>query len=230
MNLEHLRNSLRARREVREEPRISLNKLGEYLAAKPSRRRTIVLDQKRPSNFKATWYRESRALIAGHLRGEKNESVLISEASRILSGADSLSDFGKQQAIVDAEAIEAYLSIAGDLELACEAIPQNCSPILEIAGVEVSVRPDALLKTSKGTGALKLYFGKTYPLDDESGQYASCILQKWVDATFGSAYHRNCIVLDVMSGEWFEAPRAYKRRLQDVEVACEEIAMRWELA
>ncbi len=35
---------------VRDTPRISLNKLGEYMTASPSRRRSIVRDQKRPKD------------------------------------------------------------------------------------------------------------------------------------------------------------------------------------
>ena len=34
--------------DERNDPRISVNKLGEYLVTGPSRRRRIVMDQKRP--------------------------------------------------------------------------------------------------------------------------------------------------------------------------------------
>jgi hypothetical protein len=34
-------------------------------------------------------------------------------------------------------------------------------------------------------------------------------------------------VLDVFAGNLFEAPRAHKRRMRDIEAACEEISRAW---
>ena len=48
---------------VRQAPRISVNKLGEYMTATPLRRRRIVLDQKRPKTFIFARYREPQDAI-----------------------------------------------------------------------------------------------------------------------------------------------------------------------
>lgn len=50
-----------------EGPRISINKLGEYMTATPARRRQIVRDQKNPPAFKAARYKPARETIVSYL-------------------------------------------------------------------------------------------------------------------------------------------------------------------
>jgi hypothetical protein len=44
--------------EVREQPRVSLNQLTEYLVANSARRKRIVEQQKRPNTFQVIYYQE----------------------------------------------------------------------------------------------------------------------------------------------------------------------------
>lgn len=50
--------------EARQEPCISVNKLGEYLTATPARRRRIVHDAKYPSTFMVARYTTAENTIA----------------------------------------------------------------------------------------------------------------------------------------------------------------------
>ncbi len=46
------------------QPRISINKLAEFTAAKAARQRQILRDQKYPTEFKGMYYKESSEAIA----------------------------------------------------------------------------------------------------------------------------------------------------------------------
>jgi hypothetical protein len=79
-------------------------------------------------------------------------------------------------------------------------------------------------------GALKLYFGKTFPLDEVSGAYVATVVHQFAATrlqSFGTAELKHCAVIDVFSKRVDFAPRAFTRRRKDIEAACEEIAIRW---
>jgi len=104
-----------------------------------------------------------------------------------------------------------------------------------VAGVEISIRPELILrKDARGgsvIGALKFYLPKTAPLNDISGQYLASLMHWYLEVEFPgeSADPRHCFVYDVPSGEVWAGPRSFSRRRSDVEAACEEIASRWSL-
>jgi len=47
------------KRQASNSPRISVNKLAEFMTAKPARQRQILRDQKYPSDFKVVFYKEA---------------------------------------------------------------------------------------------------------------------------------------------------------------------------
>ena len=110
-------------------------------------------------------------------------------------------------------------------------------PPLELSGVAISVRPEVILRSvdAQGqmrSGLLKLYFSKHTPLDEASGQYIATVLQLFAEQNLqqqGEVDHRLVRVFDVFAGKVFVAPKAQLRRLGDVQLACEEIAARWDM-
>lgn len=69
---------------VRPEPRISVNKLGEYLVATASRRRQILRDQKRPPDFKVVRYADAqRAIVDYFIDRHSDPDVLARHLSRL---------------------------------------------------------------------------------------------------------------------------------------------------
>jgi len=221
----------------RAEPRISVNKLGEYMVATPRRRRRIISDQKRPSPFIVPRYTEATEAIVDYLVSSAvDDEVLVEKADTLLSTAGE-TEWQEQTNQLCAEAISCFLDIVDDLPLDDIEIRRgDPNPEqLEIGGVMVSVRPEMVLcrtdRTGSSTvGALKLSFSKTFPLDDISGDYVATIIQRYVTEKIadGRTVDRSiCLVVDVFTGKVYEAPRAYKRRWADLEAAGEEIARAW---
>jgi hypothetical protein len=222
---------------TRRVPRISVNKLGEYMTATPLRRRRIVEDQKRPKGFILPRYTEAQDAITKYLAGGKpDEGRLLSEIERLVL-APSATEWESDRKRLASEALQSFLEMADaiDLDGLSGTVGRNDQPRLSIGGLEVSVRPEVLLSGTDRhgrptAGALKLYFSKTSPLTEDSAAYIAAAVQAFVEAHLQPAHAepRNCRVIDVFGQKVYTAPRASARRRNDLAAACEEIARAWE--
>ena len=105
---------------------------------------------------------------------------------------------------------------------------------MEVAGVRVSIRPDAYLKntiTGDIVGAIKLHFPKTTPLNDASAKYVATTLKVFLSEEQGAEFvdPKKCYVVDVSTQAATCASKSFKKNMKDVVAACEEIRARWEL-
>lgn len=219
------------------EPKISLNKLGEYLTATPSRRRRIVQDQKDPKAFIAARYSDARDAIVEFISSGMSEEKQLQSVAKKLRSDASGSDFARQDRIASADAIESFIEASDQLELEdLTVVPADATltASMHVAGVRVSVRPDAYLKnaiTGDIVGAIKLHFPKTTPLNDTSSKYVATALKVFLSEDQGAKFvdHKKCYVVDVSTQAVTCAPKSYKKNMNDVAAACEEIRARWQM-
>lgn len=220
----------------RKAPRISVNKLGEYMTATPLRRRRIILDQQQPKTFIVPRYTEAQDAITRYLvRGKQDAGRLASEIER-LTLAPSATEWEAQRKRLCVAALERFLDVASEIDLRGQTATAggNDQPRLQVGGIDVSVRPEVILHgtTRSGEpvcGAIKLYFSKTIPLSPEGGEYVATVVHQFVDTLVdpGQADPRLCRVVDVFGGRVFTAPRAIALRRRGVWAACEEIVRAW---
>lgn len=223
----------------RELPRISVNKLGEYMTATPSRRRQIVRDQQRPKGFLVPRYNDALAAVTNYLTApQRDESVLVREMERLAS-APSQSTWDEQRHASCRDAIEAFLDIADQLPREVELRPgSGRPPVVVYKDVSVSVRPELIAHGrdrdgNPTVGAIKFYFSKTGPLSKEAGGYIATALADFTDqflALEAAPNYKHCLVVDVFARKIFTAPRSRARRRQDIAAACEEIGRAWPTA
>ncbi|MDC0712229.1 hypothetical protein POL68_27425 [Stigmatella sp. ncwal1] len=222
--------------EFRESPRVSVNKLGEYLTATPSRRKRIIHDQKHPCDPQYLRYPEAAQAITEFLCQGLNGGVLRDYQERFFTTVPE-SDFEAQRLHLCSEALDRFAALVPFLELEDTVLSAVGTepPVLEVAGVTINVRPEVVLQGEDRhgqptVGLLKLYFSKWHPLDERSGQYIATLLQSFAEQhlnRLGPVDPRRIRVVDVFAGAVFNAPRSTFRRLQDVERACEEIGALW---
>ncbi len=219
------------------DPRISLNKLGEYLTASPARRRRIVQDQQDPKAFIAARYTDAREAIVGFLAsGMTQEAELLSVARRLRSDTTG-TDFARQDRTASAEAIENFLEVVEQIEiedLAVVPAESTSSETMPVNGVNISIRPDAYLKnpiTGDIVGAIKLHFPKTNPLGEVSAKYVATALKVFLSEQKGAqlADNKKCYVVDISTQTATCAPKSHKKNMNDIAAACEEIRARWLL-
>ena len=225
--------------ETRKDPRISVNKLGEYLTAPPARRKRIIHDAKFPSTFMVSRYTAAENAIADWICTGGTDELLLAQAIAALRSGEPRSSFARSRRDCCVTAIANAARLADKLQLPSGRVAYvrtNSATPLSLGDLTVSVRPEVLIYTGSGEqrrlGGIKLYFSKQHPLNQQAADYITTLL--WQSLVVRSAKdlllldHDQIKVVDVLAGEVYVLARAHKKRLKDISAACEEIAGRWE--
>jgi hypothetical protein len=77
-------------------------------------------------------------------------------------------------------------------------------------------------------GCIKLVFAKGRAVTEQEATYTGVCLQRWMNEQYQVSDHKLCFVLDIFGQKSYSAPKAYKKRMLDIEAACEEIASAWD--
>ena len=218
-------------------PRVSINQLATYLVATPAQRRRIIHTAKTPPTFVVNWYDFARKAINQFVSGGMtDESILVNESIR-LYGQTPASDHEETRLRTNAEALDAFLDCYDQIDLPGHSIqlgPYSSSPLI-VQGVEISVRPEFLTagthREQSVCGGVKLYFSKDDPLTNVSAPYITAVLMQHIQTCHQPAGHATrhdlCLVVGVFARRIHTAPRAITRRFQDIDVACQEVALWW---
>lgn len=222
--------------KTRKHPRISANKLAEYLTANSVRRKQIVKDAKYPSSFMVTRYKDARDIIRGFAANENT----ISDINRFIAefkAKPTTSDFQENDKTSSIDALEKLkdLDLSALSGYTLEA-NDNYDDTLNISGVEVSVFPDIFISQVKVgktlTGALKIHITKDNALNEESQNIVGVLLyvytEKFLSPPGSTANTKLCFSLDVFKERLQCCPPGYKNRFNRIEAACEEIALWWD--
>lgn len=216
-------------------PRISVNKLAEYLEANVTRRKQIIYDAKYPAAYKSTRYKEAGETIILFLIGSKGEDYVLSIIED-LEKKTPRSDFQDNDNKLSAELLESFLDSDISLLDGCKInICDHDNVLVDINGVNISINPDLIVvkKINKTTqiGAIKLYLPKT-ELSEEGQKIVATMIYIYVDKNLIQkdevANLKLCLSFNVFNKHFECAPTAYKLRMRQIEIACEEIALRWD--
>lgn len=222
--------------KVHKEPRISVNKLAEYLATnKASRRERILRDAKFPPTFQVIRYDPTRELVQRFLTGAITSTQALQAAIGDYEYAPTKDDFEARMKKSNLEAMALFVDMAPklDFEGAKLTLGEHAPPHLTVNDVRISVRPDANLtlagKNGVIHGAVKTNISKGAVHTVESADYAGSIVRQFVASRFetGECDHKRVYVLDVFGKKVVPSPKATVNRMKDVEAACAEIARQW---
>lgn len=220
---------------LRSHPKISANKLAEYVSSKsPLRRKKILRDQKYPKNFIVTRYKDARATIVGYfLRGKGDKKAVEAKIAKLLERSYS-STFKNQDNQLSIQALQVFAKT--DLPDLTHLVASSSSgerKHLTIRGVKVTIVPEVYFRGTIGgkpfRGAVKINLSKGHPLDRESATYVATLLKAHLEDLFPKEriLSQFCLAFDVFSGEYFPARTSYKTRKKELEAACEEIRSLW---
>lgn len=218
-------------------PRISVNKLCEFMTAKAARQRQILRDQKYPTDFKGMYYKEASEAISIAVASNLENLTPVENALKLLAQMTPDKIGTQRRVAANIDALEAFQLMLDDIDLkgSTTRLGDQSPPRLTIHGVEISVRPEVILSgvgKSKAplVGALKLHFPRTFSLTEDSAGYVSAILQEWSKdhlADEGAANGGMCCVIDVGSQKVYPGVKATTARMKDVEAICQNIAALW---
>ena len=218
-------------------PRISINKLCEFMTAKAARQRQILRDQKYPTDFKAIYYKEAGEAVSVSIASNLENLKPVENAIRLL-GQRTPEKIGTQRRIAaNLDALETFLMMLDDIDFkgATPHLGDQSPPKLTVHGVDISVRPEVWLSAPGKSGApligaLKVHFPHTFALNDDSAGYVSTILQEWCKAhlaDLGAVSGTLCPVIDVGSQKVYPGVKATTARMKDIDAICQNVAALW---
>lgn len=221
-------------------PNISVNKLAEYIVSRGARQRDILRVRKYPDpDFQIGMYhREAAEAAAKYLSDGAIDATPIHQKLAVLGQATPEKVGTARRINSNIDAMERFLEMLDDIDLfgATPALAPHTAPRLTIHNVEISVRPEILLKSvgpkgQKYIGGIKLHFAKTRPHNEESAGFVSAVVQEFcrfhVAADDEVVNPSFCSVIDVASGKVFYGVKATTQRMKDVSAECQNIAALW---
>lgn len=219
------------------EPRLGIISLCEYQSASAVRRNTIIKNAKEVPSYIVRRYNEAEDFLTHFLIAKGDSRFLMDHIHSLRNSYyDKQSD--KDCAHSCADALEGFLqkgfwfnSFLDQFALEC-SLPYAHNKMI-IKGVQVSIRPELILRAKDGRqqlGFVKLYFSKSKPLTQMMGELITCVGKHYYMEEYNMVFkENNCLVFDVFRGQLYAAPRAFKKRMSDVNASCSEIADRWHL-
>jgi hypothetical protein len=226
-------------------PRISMNKLMEYMTALPSRQREIVDNQKNPlaNKPKMAWCASARrAIIEFFADGCVHESILDDEIERLQERIENLDikdpkklESKERQLQVEIDAINSFKGLHKEMGLKGVLFSKVSKKpkYLDFSGVHVSVYPEILILTKDGwehIGCLKLYFTKNRRLQEDEADFLCSILNHYADTYLSpnrSANPKACIAIDVFGHRIFTASKNVALHKGEIRKTCQEIHEMW---
>lgn len=218
-------------------PRLSVNKLGEYMTARAGRQNKILHDAKYPQDFVVAHYRDAAETIAKAVVDGLQDVRPLEKAIQLLGQRPATTVTEMRRLSGNIDAIEVFMSIMGDVDLRGiePRLGTHQARHLVIHGVEISVRPEVTLHLAKRNGdplvgGVKLHFPKTFPLKEEAAEYISACLQMYCRDHLnqhGAPSHQHCYVIDMAGARVFPGVKSIRARVRDVEETCKQITTIW---
>ena len=132
--------------KINKSPRISVNKLGEYITSRATRQTKILRDQKFPPEYMTTYYREAEESISQFIATELQDFGIIERKISILEQIPSDNVYNNRRLSGNIEAIECFMNVMDKVDLGGASPtlgPQTA--MLTVSNVNVSVRPEIIL-------------------------------------------------------------------------------------
>jgi hypothetical protein len=230
---------------MRTTPRISVNDLALYMVSSDTARIGIIRRAKNPQTPPIIRYRDTRAPICAYLSdANRRVNPLIVAEEMLSQRAEDAAESALRQddARQSIEVLHAIQRMQNQLRPFIFAAAPNEQRRLNLADVDISVRPELLVSAvtrgqeQRGAAVFRL------TQDDadsepartrrrDMGLYVATLVRLHVDQNLPGEQpvsNRLCMSIDVQHGEFFQAPDANTRRMNDVENACRFIAAMWD--
>lgn len=211
--------------------------------ATPSRRKSIIRDAKYAPKFKATRYTIAREGIVNFLGNmQRNTQILYNAEAKLQAKKEQspITPWQLEDYKSSIEVLQKFSRSYNSLGLSryeIRKIPGR-APKLNIQDVSISVNPKLSIhridkNNNQRVGCLVINISKTLSSSKSRTEIAqtatatSFLFAENYLCESGIADHNICMFLDVFGGNLIKCPRAIKRRVNEINNACEEVSERW---
>lgn len=188
-------------KEARKSPRMSINKLGEYMVSKTTRRKIIVRDQKFPKDFKQIRYSKAKSAMVNYFKEKNNDSIIVNTVDELVRSAPN-SKFKIQDRDLSVALLNDFLKLVDNFDvpfLKEYSFKKRSTQkaVLFIEGVKISVYPDVEIigvdnKNREVIGGIKFVTSKTHPIDLVAANYITTTLHQYLDEEVARKEQKFC--------------------------------------
>lgn len=225
-------------------PQVSASQIAEYLGATAPRRKAIIQAARFPKISVAAQYDRAREALVNFLADGTRSYNHLADATDALQRRlekPNATDWLMRDSRYSLEAIEAFQSGYNKLglpKLDCLRV-HGRQPLLDLWPTKVSVALDLMVRKpnkagAHDVGAIILLFSKgerrTKARVAQSKTIAGLIYTfcNKFHASLGSVDRTLCLAVDVFARTPYRPPGEFLRAIDQISVACEEIASRWD--
>ena len=219
------------------EPRITIRRLADYMAASEQAKRSIAQSCKYRPIARVIQHHEAQLVIANSIRaGSPDKDKLLERAEFI---RNKIADDDFEAAVNDHNAgyVERFAAVVAELQLPdADILPFTEFAPLDVNGVSLRLRPHLRLrrltrtnKTKSGALMLRYAKGKALPPAVAAWQSAGIFgfLRAIQEDEAAEADKALCITLDAYQAATYEAPGNAVYLFNEMKAACAAIAERW---
>lgn len=208
--------------------KLSLKGLADYMAASPTKQRTILRQFKYPSEDEArakiVYYRETRDRITAYHRSVHPRAWLDEQAAALEALAAASMGRTKTRLRHNGRALRAYASHFAHRKF---KVLEEVFVGLSFSDVLITVVPDLHVREGTKEKLIKLEFSVDAPDEREIQVISQGLLEAAEQAHMGLPAS-SVVYLDVQRGEEHRGARMGSRVRRDIESACLSISAIWD--
>jgi hypothetical protein len=213
-------------------PRFSINKLAEYMVSGPSRRQTIIKNQKRKNTLFIAYHNEAIEIISKFISNTIDEEKYWEEFYRIKNKHIN-TDISEMRQNICLSALEDFEKIIYDVNFPQykKKLGDKKQKKASLHRIRLEVNPEILLYNSDGfvIGAIKLFSNKNKEKDKNESEFLATILLQYMILSYGvNIKNTDCYIIDIFNGIIMTAPMSYKKIMLDIKASCDEIRDTWK--
>jgi len=219
---------------------ISINQLADFSIATDKGKRRIIRQQKNPNKFLVSWYQLSKSRIRKTLENNCDLTPVFDGIEELVNRKPT-----KPRQILDRQvsiqALKRFVNIK--LPKLLKNIPYQVIKKVETKsiiykGVEIIISPEVIFKLKidgkEYLGAVKIHISKNNVFDNNQSRYISSLLYKYLDEVVAKNGEKVmpelCLSIDVFGEKIISVPKNVEKKLEDIEVLCEEVKSLWQVA
>jgi hypothetical protein len=223
---------------VVEIPKISVQKLAEYMASSQTRQRSILRDCKFQRKEQIFQHSAAKRYISKYFDEAKSIEWLSSQAEK-LNSLEPNTEYKRRKNRNDCNFLFSYVKNFPSYKLPpADVIVEKKNKTIKLNGVIITFNPDLLLKRDaknknyQEIGAVMIHHTKGLRNSDEIYRYQTALMFNILNLLNNdSGYVANkklCIVIDALRGNIICAPSASVRIFKEIQSACESIVGIWD--
>lgn len=223
-------------REIKD-PRLSDNKLADYMGASEQRKRSILQSCKYQRIAAVIQHHDARKMIADSMTSGNIDVKMLTEKLEIYEGKITDTDHEEEVKAHNIDYVKSVLSMGSPQVNGSEFTKCQSNKKVDMNGTMISFFPELLVtrtnkRNNRKIGAINFRYSKSAKLPENVAEYQSALMFGVLrDEPFeaeSTPEHALCQTFDAFNGKLYQAPSNSIYLFNEMKAACAGISQQWQ--